>query len=306
MKMLFCGNSRARRSASVLDDAKRGRKEVFAELGQEPLLERANLFLRAGQGKDRAAAAAHERVEDFGLFAEPVFHSRQPRIFLKGGWFQVVSQCAVGEDAARLAGSRVLRVGLVGPRRRDAEAGMDEQPLVALLQSHRLDDFAAPFADRGPAMDKKRDIAAEPRGQLGELRVVAFDAGQITQHEQHRGRVAAAAAKPRADRDFFFQVHADAGSGLELVEKKPRRPRGEIILRIRKSRIGTGEFDAGGSQVNLDRIAQRDRRHECFELVEAVGATAENAEIEIDFGGSELFHFHQVRSWLTISQGRAK
>jgi len=34
----------------------------------------------------------------------------------------------------------------------------------------------------------------------------------------------------------------------------------------------------------------RDQRHKGFELVEAVRAATDDVEIEIDFGGSELFH----------------
>ena len=78
---------------------------------------------------------------------------------------------------------------------------------------------------------------------------------------------------------------------LELVEEEPRRLGGEIVLRIRQRGIGAGELDARGDEVDLERVAERDRRHQRFELVKAVGAAPENVEIEIDLGRSELFHF---------------
>ena len=45
-----------------------------------------------------------------------------------------------------------------------------------------------------------------------------------------------------------------------------------------------------GDELDVERVAERDRRHQRFEFVEAVGAASENVEIEIDLGGSELFH----------------
>ncbi len=67
-----------------------------------------------------------------------------------------------------------------------------------------------------------------------------------------------------------------------------------FVLRVGERGIGAGEFDAGGDELEVEGVAEGDRRHEGFEFVESVGAPAENVEIEVDFGGRELFH------WLSV------
>jgi len=89
-------------------------------------------------------------------------------------------------------------------------------------------------------------------------------------------------------------MDADSRRELEFIEEKPRRFRGEIVLRVGKRGIRAGEFDTVCNEVDVERVAERDRRHQRFEFVEAIGAASKNVEIEIDFGGSELFHFPRV------------
>jgi len=93
-------------------------------------------------------------------------------------------------------------------------------------------------------------------------------------------------------------MDAHAGRQLEFVEENPRGLGGEIVLHVGQRGIGAGELNAAGAfgdEVEIERVAEGDRRHECFEFVEAVGAASKNVEIEIDFGGSELFHWFPVK-----------
>ena len=46
---------------------------------------------------------------------------------------------------------------------------MDEQALEFLRQRDRLDDLPSPATDRRRAVDEKGDVAAESRGEFGQL-----------------------------------------------------------------------------------------------------------------------------------------
>jgi len=108
------------------------------------------------------------------------------------------------------------------------------------------------------------------------------------------GGVAAPPTEPGTDRDLFFQMNAEASGERELLREQPGGLGREIVGGIGEGGIGAGEFDTGGDEVEVERIAEGDRHHEGFEFVESVGATPENVEIEIDLGGSELFHWPQL------------
>src|ERR1700678_4359509 len=87
-------------------------------------------------------------------------------------------------------------------------------------------------------------------------------------------------------------MDAVSDSELEFLQEESPRFRGEIVSPIGERGIGAGELDSPiGNEVEVERVAERDRRHERFEFVEAIRAASKNVEIEIDFGGSELFHF---------------
>ena len=81
-----------------------------------------------------------------------------------------------------------------------------------------------------------------------------------------------------------------AGGELELLEEEPRGASGEIVLRVGERGIGAGELDSRWDEIDVELVAEGDRDHESVEIVEAVGAAADDAEIEIDLGGSGLFH----------------
>jgi hypothetical protein len=132
MKMLFCGKSlRPRRSSPGGRHHRKGvEKSVSPNSARNRSRKVPTCFGGSGQREDRTAAAAHERVEDLGLFAEPGLRRRQPRIFREGGRLEIVAQREPGKSRPGCALPRILRVGFVGPRRRNAETGMDEQALV--------------------------------------------------------------------------------------------------------------------------------------------------------------------------------
>lgn len=233
----------------------RGEKR-FTELGVKFLFESEGIVRRFREREDGTATAAHERIERFGLRAEPIFRHGQPWVFGEGGRFEVVAQGEVGEGATGRAGPRILRIGLVGPRRGDAEAGMDEQALVGAAQCDGIDDLAAAVADRRSAVDEEGDIAAEPRGKFGELGVLGLHAGKFPQREQDGCGVAAAAAEARTDRHRFFEMDAHAGLEAEFFEEDTRRPGGKIVLRVGKRRIGAGKLDAGGDDLDVEHVAE--------------------------------------------------
>jgi len=180
---------------------------------------------------------------------------------------------------------------------------MNEQSLVIFREPHRLDDFPMPATDRRCAINEKGNVAAESRGEFGQPAVRAFRFGEFTQSEQDRRRVAASSAETGPDRHGLFEMDADPlRRQLEFVEEKPRGARGEIVLRVGERGIGAGELNAAaGDEVDVERVAEGDRRHERFEFVKAVGAASENVEIEIDFGGSELFHWHHSSIGTTMT-----
>ncbi len=167
---------------------------------------------------------------------------------------------------------------------------MDEQALELFLELDGLDNFSPALADGGPGVDEERDIAAELRGKSSQPGIIALDAGELIQDEQDRGGITAASTETGADGDFLFQMNADAGAELEFGEEKSCGLGGEVVLRVGERGIGAGELNAGGNEVDVERVAEGDRRHEGFELVETVGTASKNVEIEIDLGGSELFH----------------
>jgi hypothetical protein len=126
------------------------------------------------QGKDGTAAAAHERIEHLGLLLEPSLDRGQPRIFSEGGRLKVVAEAEVGKGTAQRTLTRILRVGFVGPGGRNAEARMHEQTLQVFLEQHGLDNFPSPATDRRRAINEKRNVAAEPCRQFGQLGIRAF------------------------------------------------------------------------------------------------------------------------------------
>ena len=227
------------------------------------------------------------------MFAEPVLGGGEPGVFAEGGGFEIVAEGDICEGTLPGLGPllRIGGVGFVGPRCRDAEAGMDEQALVAFLEHEGLDDFATAFADGGSLVDEERNVAAEAGGEFSELAVGAIGFGELTQGEEDGGGVATPPTESGTDGDGFFEMDADADGELELGEEESRGLGGEVVLRIGQGGIAAGELDAGGNELNVEGIAEGDRRHEGFEFVEAVRAASTNVEIEIDFGGSELFHW---------------
>ncbi len=76
----------------------------------------------------------------------------------------------------------------------------------------------------------------------------------------------------------------------QLLQKKPCRARRQILLRIAQRRVRARKLHALRNQLNLQRVPQRDRRHQRFQLVKAIRPLAQDMEIEIDLGRSELFH----------------
>jgi hypothetical protein len=293
--MLFCEKEPESPISGFCGCDRKGRGEQGeTKFGQKTRAQSFTGCRGGGEGEDGTAAAAHERIEHFGLLAKPAFGRRQPRVFREGGRFEVVAESEIGEGAAWHTLLRILRIGFVGPGRRDAKAGVDEQALVSLPELHGFDDFAASAADRRLPVDEKGDVAPQARREFGELAVGAIDPGQLAQREQHGRRIAAAPAESGADRHMFFKMDADAGGQLELIKKKSRGPGGEIVMGVGERGVGAGEPDALGNEIDFERVAEGNRRHERFKFVEAVGTAAHNVEIEIDFGVSKLFHCVKV------------
>lgn len=228
------------------------------------------------------------------MLAKPDFNCRQPRIFREGRRLEIITQSEIGKSAAWLALLRILRVSLIGPRRRDTETGMDEETLVIFFELHWFDNFAAPATDSRLLIDKKWNVATKPCRQFGKFAVRTIGPGQLTQDEQDCRRVGTPPAESGADWDAFLEMDPDAGSKPELIEEKLRGSRGEIILRIGERGIGASELNTRWNKLDFERIAEGNWRHERFEFMKTVGTAAHDMEIEIDFGGSELFHFIEV------------
>jgi orotidine-5'-phosphate decarboxylase len=182
---------------------------------------------------------------------------------------------------------------------------VNEQTLEILREPYRCDDFPSSATDGRRPVNKKRNVAAKSRRKFGQLAIGATDLGQFTQSEQDGCGIAASSAEARADRHGLFEMDADSPRReLEFLEKKPGRFRGEIVLRVGQRRIGAGELDASGAigdEVNVEHVAEGNGRHQCFEFVKTIGAASKNVEIEIDFGGSELFHCPKTNIEMTMT-----
>jgi hypothetical protein len=247
-----------------------------------------------GQRKNGTAAPGHEGVENPGLFAKPALHGGEPKIFRESRRLEIVAKRNAGKGFSSFAGLRILGVGLVSPGSGDPESGVHEQALKIAFQRNRFDEFAAAPANGRPMVNEEGNIATQPRGELREPVIGTIDFRELPQGEENSGGVAASASQSRAYRDIFFQMNANSRAELELIEEKARGPRGEIILRIGERGIGAGEFDFRGNEIDLQGVAQGDGSHQRFQLVKAVGAAAQDMEIEVDLGGRELFHWIAV------------
>ena len=96
-------------------------------------------------------------------------------------------------------------------------------------------------------------------------------------------------------------MNAHARLKLKFVEEEARRFRGEIVLHIGKHGIRAGKLNAIRDEVDVECIVNRNQRHERFEFVEAIGAAAENVEIEIDLGKGSCFHWLNSNIGMTMT-----
>ena len=113
MKMLFCGKSLPCSISPGGRNRKGRRKERGTEFRQEAPPQSWDGFSRNGQGENGTAAAAHQRIKDLRLFAQPVLGRRQPWILRESGWFEIVAKRATGKSPARNALPGILRINFV-------------------------------------------------------------------------------------------------------------------------------------------------------------------------------------------------
>lgn len=168
---------------------------------------------------------------------------------------------------------------------------MDKEPLIFPAQAERFDNFTATSANgRFAFVDKKRDIAAELRGELGELRIRDIDRKEFAQRQQDRRRVAAAAAETRPDWNPFFEGHGDTGIDAKFLQKERRGAISEIVLVHGQGLVRALQVDAAFGLLDFQIVAEGNRGHESVEIVEAVGPFSDDVQIEINLGWCKLFH----------------
>ena len=172
---------------------------------------------------------------------------------------------------------------------------MDEEKRLAAQrgeifeQSHLL----APSGGKGwLVVEKKRHVGAERGGELVQFfqrqrRVEQF----VERGERHR-RVGAAAADAPRQRQFFFEMDADAVGDVRGGEKRGGGAVDKVFRVGRQFRMAARKLQAGGGALKGHLVAEVDRLHDGLQFVKTVGAFAEDVQDEVDLAGRFFFEAH--------------
>ena len=136
---------------------------------------------------------------------------------------------------------------------------------------------------RPAAQQEERNVAAELLRQAAQFRQFHLAPRQNRQRQQHRRGIRRSAAQPRAHGNAFPNPHLHSPRDAHRLQRHPGRARGEVVGNAEVVFHLDGGLPAG-REGHVDGVRQRNGLKDGAQLVEAVGALAEHAQIEIDFG----------------------
>ena len=136
--------------------------------------------------------------------------------------------------------------------------------------------------------DRKNGTSAPmPAADVAQQPTAARRPTDARERQQRRRRVGAAAAEPRLQRESLSRSGSTVSRRLaRAAERRPQR-RGRPPDEVRRRRAarracGTSARTAPAAAMQSERVVQRDRLEDGPQLVIAVGARAEHAQIEVD------------------------
>ncbi len=170
---------------------------------------------------------------------------------------------------------------------RESAVGHREDPVEDAADLDRGQLLAASGAERGPADQAERHVAAQ-LGADGE-EFVAARAGppQGVAGDQGGGAVGAAVYHAARDRDVLRDVQVDGRVDAVPLGQGQRGAGGEVggvqrYLGGVRSRAGDAQRVGGGGG---DLVVQADGEEDVGQVVEAVGAGRADGELDVDLGG---------------------
>lgn len=116
-------------------------------------------------------------------------------------------------------------------------------------------------------------------------------AQEAAEGRERGGGIAAAAPQSGSCGEPLFQRDLQAAGEPEGLGEEARRPAGQILLSRRDARIVASKRDfLSGMWGDPEPVVQRDRGHSRRELMKSIGATPEDAQVEVDFRRGEEFN----------------
>ncbi len=238
-------------------------------------------MLGAGRADGRERLV-DRRAEVAGGLLEVVVHGQRARLRLE-------------RRELGLRAPDAERVELGVDRRRRQRLGGREDHQRERLAPERADALARPGHQRAAGRDLRRDVAAEPGGELQQQPVPDAARG-VGGEPQRGGRVARAAAHAGGDRDALGDREALGRRvpARRLPEGGERAP-GEVgPVDPRADDLVGGR--AGGRGLERQLVGQRDRLDDGHERVHAVGARRADEQAEVDLAGREAGEAGHARS----------
>ncbi len=117
---------------------------------------------------------------------------------------------------------------------------------------------------------------------------------QFIQAQQGRGGIAAAAAQTGGERDFLFQVDADAVADIRRAEKCGSGALDKIASVRRQTGFAASKLNSSRGAGESEVVAEVDRMENRFEGVEAVGPPAEDVQQQVNLAGRFFFKRHRT------------
>jgi orotidine-5'-phosphate decarboxylase len=87
----------------------------------------------------------------------------------------------------------------------------------------------------------------------------------------------------------FFEDESNLRRALPFCEKQPRRAHDQVVFSAGECPISAAKIEIV-SRCDLERIAQRDRRDECSDLVKTIFAAPKHTQRKIDFRVGQFLH----------------
>ena len=245
-----------------------------------------------GEDAEEAGAAAGEGGIERAVGVEGGFYFFELRVQLEHRRLEIVLEL-IAPGGYRLGDDRRQRDRVFGgcakskgPGGADVNAGVYEgEGIGAQVQGYWVKLFAAAAAETGGVEDKERAVAAELCGVVKELflREVQVELG--IEALEGPGAIGGAAAEAGPAGDIFQQVDMYCReSGVIFFEQMPGF-QAKVVLRV------AGDGDAVGIERRRFRIGQPDAFEGVFErqgiedrfqIVIAIGATAEDLEAKVE------------------------